>query len=103
MKRREPTNRDPRRGLPSLAEQRKTNFVTNIEKITSATHHKPTTRSVRPQFHVGQTVRSTIDRGQSIAAKIVKVLPLEGSCYQYRVKSPDEPFERTANEHDLAG
>ncbi|HET8671736.1 MAG TPA: hypothetical protein VFM05_14245, partial [Candidatus Saccharimonadales bacterium] len=94
MKRREPTNRDPRRGLPSLAEQRKTNIAMHIEKITSVVHHEPATPSNRPQFHVGQTVRicrSTIDRGQSIAAKIVKVLPFEGSCYQYRVKSPDEP------------
>jgi hypothetical protein len=102
MKRSARTNRDPRRGLPSLAEQRKTNVVTDIE----GKHEKPTTGSNRPQFHVGQTVRilrNSIDRGQSIAAKIMKVLPLEGGCYQYRVKSTDEPFERTANERDLAG
>src|SRR5688572_10820746 len=94
-------NRDPRRGLPSLAERRKTNIPSAVDSKKAIEHELVTQDKHR--FAVGQTVFMSLGaayQGKSIAGEIVKLLPFEGSYYQYRV-STDEAFERIANEHDL--
>jgi hypothetical protein len=57
------------------------------------------------KFHVGQSVyftSGTMGRpGASGSYKIVKLLPLEGDDYQYRIKSTGEAFERVAKESQL--
>jgi len=58
----------------------------------------------KQRFRLGQHVRlsyGTNYREKPIACKIVKLLPFDGVCFQYRVKSANEPFERIANEHEL--
>jgi hypothetical protein len=102
MNRREPNNRDPRRGLPSLAERRKTNIPSVVDSKKAIEHGLVTQDKHR--FAIGQTVSmslSTAYQGKSVAGEIVKLLPFEGSYYQYRVRSAEEAFERIANEHDL--
>lgn len=100
------TSRDPRRGLPSLAERRRTNFPVEPAKGERWAEHDELERSpnVRHRFHMGQNVRlslAALQRGKSISCKIVKLLPFEGVHFQYRVKSADEAFERIAEEHEL--
>jgi hypothetical protein len=98
-------SRDPRRGLPSLAERRRTNFPVEPAKTERRAEHDEFERSpnARHRFHMGQNVRlfEPLQRGKSISCKIVKLLPYEGVHFQYRVKSPDEAFERIAEEHEL--
>jgi len=57
------------------------------------------------KFHVGQAVfftAGTMARpGASGSYKIVRLLPSDGDDYQYRIKSPDEAFERVAKESQL--
>jgi hypothetical protein len=57
------------------------------------------------KFRVGQTVlytSSPISRpGASGTYKVVKLLPSDGDDYQYRIKNPDEAFERVAKESQL--
>jgi len=57
------------------------------------------------KFQVGQSVyftSGTMGRpGASGSYKIVKLLPLEGDDYQYRIKSAGEAFERVAKESQL--
>jgi hypothetical protein len=57
------------------------------------------------KFQVGQSVyftSGTMGRpGASGSYKIVKLLPLEGDDYQYRIKSTGEAFERVAKESQL--
>jgi len=94
----------PRRRVPSLAERRKTNIPLEVQKTNQASAHHESPRLQIPVFRVGQTVSmslGSLGRGKSISGKIVKLLPLEGIYYQYRVKCPDEAFERVANEHEL--
>jgi hypothetical protein len=96
----------PRRGVPSLAKRRKTNIPLEVEKTTQASAHHRSHRlqSDGPLFRIGQTVSlslGSLGRGKFISGKIVKLLPLEGICYQYRVKCPDEAFQRVTNEHEL--
>jgi hypothetical protein len=101
MNRREGNNRDPRRGLPSLAERRKTNIPSAVDSKKAIEHELVTQDKHR--FAVGQTVSMSLGaayQGKSVAGEIVKLLPFEGSYYQYRV-STHEAFERIANEHDL--
>ena len=99
-------SRDPRRGLPSLAERRRTNVPVEPAKTERRTEHDDFERtpSGRHRFHMGQDVRlslAALQRGKSITCKIVKLLPFEGVHVQYRVKSADEAFERIAEEHEL--
>lgn len=106
MNRGERTYRDPRRGLPSLAQRRRTNIPVEEDKVGPPADADRPVRLVTDsyRFQIGQNVRMSlgaIHRGKSIACKIVKLLPFEGVYFQYRVKSADEPFERIANEHDL--
>jgi hypothetical protein len=57
------------------------------------------------RFTVGQTVRllqSVINRSKSMPCQILQVMPFDGVCFQYRVRSEDERFERIAKEHELA-
>lgn len=99
-------SRDPRRGLPSLAERRRTNFFVEPSKAERAIErdgpdHLPIARH---RFQIGQNVYVSLgamQRGKSIACKIVKLLPFEGTHFQYRVKSTNEAFERIADEHEL--
>ena len=99
------SSRDPRRGLPSLAERRRTNFpVAPAETERPAEHEFERSPTGRHRFHMGQNVRlslAALQRGKSISCKIVKLLPFEGVHFQYRVKSADEAFERIAEEHEL--
>jgi len=95
-------SRDPRRGLPSLAERRRTNFFVEPAKTERSVERDGSERL--PRFHIGQTVRMSLgamQREKSISCEIVKLLPREGTHYQYRVKSTDEVFERIAEEHEL--
>jgi len=39
--------------------------------------------------------------GQSGTYKVVRLLPSDGDDYQYRIKNPDEAFERVAKESQL--
>ena len=99
-------SRDPRRGLPSLAERRRTNFPVDPAKTERRPEHDEleSSPSARHRFHMGQNVRlslAALQRGKSISCKIVKLLPFEGVHFQYRVKSADEAFERIAEEHEL--
>jgi hypothetical protein len=95
-------NRDPRRGLPTLAERRKTNIPSAVDSKKAIELGLVTQDKHR--FAIGQRVSVSLGaayQGKSVAGEIVKLLPFEGSYYQYRVRSTDEAFERIANEHDL--
>jgi hypothetical protein len=95
-------NRDPRRGLPSPAERRKTNIPSAVDSKKAIEHGL--VAQDKHRFKVGQTVSMSlgaVHQGKSVAGEIVKLLPFEGSYYQYRVRNPDEAFERIVNEHDL--
>ncbi len=54
---------------------------------------------------MGQTVRyiaGPLNRATADGSfKIVKLLPLEGDEYQYRIKNTEEAFERVAKESQL--
>lgn len=58
------------------------------------------------KFQIGQTVYFTSRPIGHMAAdssyEIVKLLPSDGSDYQYRIKSAREAFERVARESQLA-
>lgn len=57
------------------------------------------------KFQVGQNVYFTsgpISRpGATGSYQVLKLLPSDGSDYQYRIKSPAEAFERVAKESQL--
>jgi len=56
------------------------------------------------RFCVGQNVR-LITRFPRVAPgryEIVKVMPFDGTCFEYRIKSIDEQFIRVAKEHELS-
>ncbi len=59
------------------------------------------------RYLLGQTVHYTSGAfgrsGGSGSFRIVKLLPLEGDDYQYRIKSAGEPYERVAKESQLDG
>ena|SRR6185503_16802146 len=99
-------SRDPRRSLPSLAERQRTTFLVEPAKTERGLEREGLERltNARHRFHMGQNVRMTLgimQRGKSIPCQIVKLLPFEGTHYQYRVKGTDEAFERIAEEHEL--
>jgi hypothetical protein len=57
------------------------------------------------RFSVGQNVRlmqGAIQRGRSIFCEVVQIMPFDGASFQYRVRAPDEQFDRIAKEHELA-
>ena len=57
------------------------------------------------RFSVGQNVRlmqGAIHRGKSIFCEVVQIMPFDGASFQYRVRAPDEQFDRIAKEHELA-
>ena len=55
------------------------------------------------RFCVGQNVRLTVrfPPPPTSSYEIVKLMPFDGSCFEYRVKSIDEQFVRVAKEHEL--
>jgi hypothetical protein len=57
------------------------------------------------KFEIGQTVYFTSRPVGHMAAnstyQVVKLLPSDGSDYQYRIKNPKEAFERVARESQL--
>ena len=57
------------------------------------------------KFRVGQAVSYTsspVTRpGASGSYEVVRLLPSDGDDYQYRIKNPDEAFERVAKESQL--
>jgi hypothetical protein len=98
------SSRGPRRGLPNLAERQRTNFFLEPAKTERDIDDRERPTNARHRFHMGQNVRMSlgpIQHGKSISCRIVKLLPFEGTHYQYRVKSMDEAFERIAEEHEL--
>lgn len=58
------------------------------------------------KFTVGQPVEYLPGKLQASAQsgeyKVTRRLPAEGGVLQYRIKNSQEPFERTAREHQLA-
>ena len=36
-----------------------------------------------------------------VSGSVVKLMPFDGDCYEYRIKSLEEPFVRVAKEHEL--
>jgi hypothetical protein len=60
----------------------------------------------RHRYKVGQVVDLNPGRlgiaASSQGYKIVRLLPCEGTHLLYRVKSPNESFERVVKEQDLA-
>jgi hypothetical protein len=56
------------------------------------------------RFCVGQSVRLTVrfPRPAPGVYEIVKMMPLDGGCFEYRIKSINEQFARVAKEHDLS-
>lgn len=57
------------------------------------------------RFSIGQNVRlmqGAIHRGKSIFCEVVQIMPFDGASFQYRVRAPDEQFDRIAKEHELA-
>jgi hypothetical protein len=56
------------------------------------------------RFRIGQNVRLSLGifhPDKYLSCRILQLLPFEGDCFQYRVKSTAEAFDRVANEHDL--
>jgi hypothetical protein len=57
------------------------------------------------KFQIGETVYFTSRPiGHMVANstyEVVKLLPSDGADYQYRIKNPDEAFERVARESQL--
>jgi hypothetical protein len=57
------------------------------------------------KYRIGQTVYFTSRPVGHMAAdasyQVVKLLPSDGSDYQYRIKSANEAFERVAKESQL--
>jgi hypothetical protein len=60
----------------------------------------------RHKFKVGQVVDYSPNRMSMIPSsrgyEIKRLLPREGVDFLYRIKSPNEAFERVAREQDLA-
>lgn len=58
------------------------------------------------KFEVGQTVSYKtghfVQAGATDIYKITQLLPPYGEDQQYRIKSPNEPYERVAKESELA-
>jgi hypothetical protein len=57
------------------------------------------------KFQIGQTVYFTSrpigHMARNSTYQVVKLLPSDGSDYQYRIKNPNEAFERVARESQL--
>jgi len=57
------------------------------------------------RFQIGQTVYFTSRPIGHMAAnstyQVVRLLPSDGADYQYRIKAPNEAFERVARESQL--
>jgi hypothetical protein len=56
------------------------------------------------RFGIGQNVRLSLGifhPDKYLSCEILQLLPFAGGCFQYRVKSTVEAFDRVANEHDL--
>ena len=57
------------------------------------------------KFQIGQTVYFTSRPIGHMAAnstyEVVRLLPSDGADYQYRIKNPNEAFERVARESQL--
>ena len=96
--------RYPRRVQPTLAGRWNASLLLELANTERDMEpERPPTEGHR--FQVGQNVRlslGAIHRGRSVTCKIVKLLPYDGASYQYRAKSTDEEFERTAGEHVLS-
>jgi hypothetical protein len=57
------------------------------------------------KFQIGQTVYFTSrpigHMARDSTYQVVRLLPSDGSDYQYRIKNPNEAFERVARESQL--
>ena len=55
------------------------------------------------RYCVGQNVRLIVrfPRPAPGSYEIVKLMPFDGSCFEYRIQSADEQFARVAKEHEL--
>jgi hypothetical protein len=57
------------------------------------------------QYRVGQKVDLSLGifhPNKAIACTVVRLLPVEGDGFKYRVRGLFETFERVASEHDLS-
>jgi hypothetical protein len=54
------------------------------------------------KFKIGQTVTFREPHRQYRECKIIRLLPVEGGSYLYRIKCFAENFERVAKESELA-
>jgi hypothetical protein len=74
----------------------KSKFVSFEVRRTALQEHK---------FQIGETVYFTSRPiGHMVANstyQVVRLLPSDGSDYQYRIKNPNEAFERVARESQL--
>jgi hypothetical protein len=72
------------------------------KSVSSASRRSPLKEH---KFRIGQSVYFTSrPLGHMIAGstyEVVKLLPSDGSDYQYRIKNPRESFERVARESQL--
>jgi hypothetical protein len=67
-----------------------------------ASQERPVTKH---KYSIGQTVRFSHNGYLSVASredfKVTRLLPVEGSECEYRIKCAGEPFERVARESQL--
>jgi hypothetical protein len=56
------------------------------------------------RFSVGQAVRLIARFPHAVPGgyEVVQLMPFDGICFEYRVKSADEQFFRVAKEHELS-
>lgn len=54
------------------------------------------------KFKIGQSVHYTGSFGRGGTCKVLQLLPIENDGeFRYRIKSPDETFERVVKENEL--
>src|SRR5262245_16476899 len=75
------------------------------KKSRSASFELRRTALQEHKFQIGQNVYFTSrpigHMARNSTYQVVKLLPSDGSDYQYRIKNPNEAFERVARESQL--
>ena len=76
-----------------------------LQKSKSASFQFRRTALQEHKYQIGQTVYFTSrpigHMARNSTYQVVKLLPSDGSDYQYRIKNPSEAFERVARESQL--
>ena len=95
--------RKPRPTRTTLKPEPRT--VTDLTVVTVSQITAGSSSFQMHKFRVGQAVSYTsspVTRpGASGSYEVVRLLPSDGEDYQYRIKNPDEAFERVAKESQL--